>query len=126
VTPSPVGAAPVGNPLLGGTNIAFPSCQVPDADGFVLLYTIDAIATTPVSNLTLVVYRHSSPYPENVCPMLDNCEKTFDHVCAVGGAATVNGPSCNVAVTPATWSNVKVLYGDSNEGLPPLGSGGRP
>ena len=113
VTPSPAPNITIGNPLLGGTNIGFLSCQVPDVNGFVLLYTIDAIATTPVSNLTLLVARHSAPYPENMCPMLDNCE-TFDHTCVVGGTAIVNGTSCNVAVRPSTWSNVKALYGESN------------
>jgi len=111
VTPSPAPNIVVGNPLLGGTNIGFLTCQIPDANGFVLLYTIDAVATTPVSNLTLYAWRHTVPIPENVCPMLSNCEKTFDRVCVVGGAALINGPPCNVAVRPATWSNVKVLYG---------------
>jgi len=116
VTPSPAANISVGNPLTGGCDIAFPICHAPDTNGFVLLYTIDAIATTPVSNLTLLVFRHTIPPsdPNWQCPLVSLCDPIFTIACVSGGAAIINGSSCNVAVTPATWSNVKNLYGSEN------------
>jgi hypothetical protein len=47
-TRNPAANIDVGNPLLGGTNIAFPTCQSPDANGLVLLFDQRAGDLRPV------------------------------------------------------------------------------
>lgn len=100
----------VGNPLQGGTNIAFPNCQ-PGSGGRVLLFTLNAFATSSPSNLYLRVLQHTSPSnPNFVCPLVTLCDAVFTKICVTGGVAIINGPPCTVATTSASWSTVKEMY----------------
>jgi len=110
-TRNPAANIDVGSPIAGGTNIAFPTCQSPDGNGIVLLFTINGLATSVPSNLVLKTLPHTVPSnPNFVCPLVTICDDVFTKVCVAGGEAFINGPTCNVAVTPASWSTVKSLY----------------
>jgi len=109
---NPLANIDVGNPLTGGTNIAFPVCQPSGVNGTVLLFTINGLATTVPVNMVLKTERHTTPSNPNFpCPLVTICDAVFTAVCVSGGEAFINGPPCNVAVAPATWSTVKSMYG---------------
>ena len=110
-TPSPAANISVGNPVGGGCNIAFPTCQPPGVNGLILLYTINAFATTAPADLRLVTDKHTTPSNPNFqCPLVTICDEVFSLLCVAGGEARINGGPCTVAVAPATWSAVKDLY----------------
>jgi len=110
-TRNPAANIDVGNPFTGGTNIAFPSCQPAGTNGIVLLFTVNGFATSAPSNLVLKTTQHTVPSNPNFqCPLVTICDDVFTKVCVAGGEAFINGPPCNVAVTPASWSTVKSLY----------------
>jgi len=107
---NPAANIDVGNPLQGGTNIAFPTCQ-PGSGGRVLLFTLNAFATSSPSNLYIRVLQHTSPSnPNFVCPLVTLCDAVFTKICVTGGVAIINGPPCTVATTSASWSTVKEMY----------------
>ena len=113
--PFEIAANPPGSK--GGCNIAFPTCQLPDAQGFVLLYTVQYFPTAVVS-VDMQVDRADPPSNPSLanCPLINACDApVFTAVCAVGGRAymnpTVPGAACTeVAVQENTWSEVKSLY----------------
>jgi len=109
-TSNPASNIALGNPITGGCNIAFPSCQV-GQNGFVLLYTVSGFATSgPTARF--IVAGHSSPSnPDFHCPLLVLCDPpTFTKVCVLGGQGVVNGVACTVGVQQKSWSSVKSLY----------------
>ena len=116
VTRNPFSSVAIGNPIAGGCNIAFPSCQAPPS---VLLYTIRVLALTPVSPRILSVLPHSTPSnPNFICPLLTNCSApVFGKVCAEGLNACVNRTQtcCVLATEASTWTQVKSLYGSGRE-----------
>jgi len=108
-TANPVGTVALGNPIGGGCNLGFSSCQ---SGALVLLYTINSFATTSLSNLTYRVLPHSTPSnPFFPCPLLVICDAPdYTKVCVPGGTAFVNGGACTVGVAPTSWTGVKALY----------------
>jgi len=110
-TPNPAFGTVIGNPLTGGCNIASGSCQS-SPTGFINLFTVTAFATSAVSNVDLIVDKHTTPSNPNFqCPALVLCDAPiFTLICVSGGEAFLNGGSCTVAVQPTTWSKVKSLY----------------
>jgi hypothetical protein len=111
-TPSrnPAANIDVGNPMNGGTNLAFPSCQA-GSGGRVLLFTINGFATSAVVNRYFQILQHTTPSnPNFVCPLVTICDAVFTKICVTGGVAIVNGPPCTVAVQPASWSAVKEMF----------------
>lgn len=108
VTPNPAANVTIGNPTTGGCNIAFPTCQ---GGGSVLLYTIQSVALAAVPATTFQINRHTTPGNVNFqCPLVTLCDDAFTKVCVSGGTAFLNGGTCTVGVTEATWSTVKGLY----------------
>ena len=108
VTPNPASNVSIGNPITGGVNIAFPSCQ---GGTQVLLYTIQSVALNPIPARTLQIDRHTTPpNPNFQCPLVTLCDAEFTKVCVPGGTAFLNGGPCNIAVEEKTWSKVKGLY----------------
>jgi hypothetical protein len=113
VVASPASNVAIGNPIgtngqPGGVNIAFPTCQ---GGGMVLLYTISSVALAAVPPTTFQINRHiTPPNPNFQCPLVTLCDAEFTKLCLPGGTAFLNGGPCNIAVTPATWSQVKGLY----------------
>jgi hypothetical protein len=80
----------------------------------VMLYRIDGVATTAVSNVRLFIMQHCCPSNPNwTSALVSICDAIFTLVQVGEGQAFINGPSCNVAVTPVTWTSVKSLYGDN-------------
>ena len=113
VTRNPFSNLGIGDPIAGGCNIAFPTCQVPPN---VLLYTIRVLAPMPVSPRVLTVLRHTNPSNPNFpCPRLINCSApVFGSICVVGLTACVNGAQtcCILGTEASTWTQVKSLYGE--------------
>jgi len=116
VTPNPFSNVAIGNPIAGGCNIAFSSCQAPPN---VLLYTIRVLALMTVSPRVLAVLPHSTPTDPNfVCPILVNCSApVFSKFCVEGLTACINRTQtcCILATEPSTWTQVKSLYGTARE-----------
>jgi len=114
VTPNPAANLALGNPITGGCNIAFPTCQLPGPGG-VLLYTIQSLALAPVSPRQLPIARHTNPSSPNFqCPLTTLCNApVFTKECGTGMPSCINWTGacwCEFAVQPATWSRVKQLY----------------
>ena len=112
VTPSPQAVVTVGNPLTGGCNIAFASCQTGTA-AVALLYSVQFYAANAVTQRVLSVHGHMHPSnSEFPCPMLVGCdEPCFCFGCSNGGTAAINYPGyCAVAVEPRSWTSVRALY----------------
>ena len=113
VTRNPFSNVGIGDPIAGGCNIAFPSCQVPPN---VLLYTIRVLAPMPVSPRVLEVLQHSTPISPNfMCPWLTNCSAPiFTLFCVNGLTACVNRTQtcCILGTEASTWTQVKSLYGE--------------
>jgi len=112
LVPNPASNIVLGNPFDGvGCDIAFPTCQ---ADDNVLLFTVDLLASTAVSDHYLRVrHRNPPPNPNFPCPLVTECiAPIYDKVCVSGGEAIINptGPGCTVAVEATSWSRVKSLY----------------
>jgi hypothetical protein len=110
VTPTANAASNVaiGNPIAGGCNIAFPSCQTGSA---VLLYTVSGFATTGPSR-TFITDRHTTPSnPQFPCPLLVLCDApVFTKICVGAGEAFLNRGTCTVGVEEKSWSSVKSLF----------------
>jgi hypothetical protein len=100
-----------GNPISGGCNIAFPSCQL-GSGGVVLFYTVNYFAADFQADRRVTVLRHSMP--SNLlfqCPLMTLCDApTFTKVCVTGGQGIINGAPCTVAVEQRSWSSVKNLF----------------
>lgn len=115
-TPSALASIALGDPLQGGAQIGFPTCQT-GTDGIVLLYTVQGFATSTVGCTVLWTTRHTNySNPSFACPVLVQCYgPAYTYVCAAGGEAYINAQcgdpvSCPVAVTPTRWAQVKSLY----------------
>lgn len=111
VIPNPAAAAAYGNPLTGGCNIGFATCQDAPSD-CVNLYTIHILAVTPHTNVALQVRQHTNPScPTFCCTTLVGCDApVYTKYCVLEGRAWINGPACTVGVEPGTWGDVKALY----------------
>jgi len=99
----------VGNPILGGGNIAFPTCQ---PGPYRLLYTVTGFASVVLPARTLSVNRHTVPSNPNFpCPLLVLCDApVFTTICVNAGQAFLNGGVCTVGVEETSWSSVKNLF----------------
>ena len=120
VTPNPAANLVLGNPLTTGCNIAFPSCQSRPG-GCINLYVIRVLPISESSNVHLDVTQHPRPSDCHgfCCPLLYACDApVYTAVCAAGGQAWINGPSCAVGVLRSTWGSVKALYGARTPPLP--------
>ena len=114
VTPNAAANVAIGNPILGGCNIAFPACQVAPG-GVVLLYTIQSLALAPITSRQFPIRAHTTPgNPNFVCPLTVLCDDpVFTKECGFGMASCVNAAGecwCSFAVQSQTWSRVKQLY----------------
>lgn len=106
-TPSPAANLVFGDPLAGGCQIAFPTCQSPDV---VILYTLDIIAPTVIQDMTLTVRAHQNPSnPNFACPVVPLCNApVFTKICVADADAWVR--PCPVSVRAVSWSTVRALY----------------
>jgi hypothetical protein len=95
----------------GGASITWEAghCQIPGATGMILLYTVDALALGPISNLLLEVDRIDNSY-DPPWPYIFGCpdEDGLHHFEVDGLTATINGTT--VSVDQQTWSGVKELF----------------
>ena len=109
--PAPAANVTIGQPLTGGCNIAFPTCQ-PGAGGVVLLYSVTYFAIDLQPTRVVSVLRHSTPSNINFqCPLVTLCDPpVYTKVCVTGGQGIINGGNCTVAVEQRSWSGVKSLY----------------
>ena len=128
-TPNPASSVALGNPFYDpattptlaspwGCNIAFGPCQMVDANGFVMLYTVSLVAFNAgiVTEKTLDVEARNPPSNAQAnFALITKCDPpTFTALQAAGGRAYVNvaspGGCQQVAVESATWSSIKTLY----------------
>jgi hypothetical protein len=117
-SPNPLAAATtLGNPFATTpplrTNIAFPSCQPPDVNGVVNLFTVTLIPTTIVADAYLSVVVANPPTNASfTTPILYGCDAEFTPWPAAGGQFIMNPTTkhCTVSVENTTWSEVKSLY----------------
>jgi hypothetical protein len=111
VTPSHFANLALGNPVTGGCNIAFSTCQ---PGPYVHLYTIEFSAVGPISPTTFVIRQHCcTPNTGFLCSLVTRCDApVFTKVCVSGGQAFLNDPTraCTVAVERQSWSAIKVLF----------------
>lgn len=113
VLPSPASTLALGDPMNGGCNIGFPTCQ---AGYSVLLYTgqITVLDANAMMNRTLSVVKHSTPSNVNFdCPLLNKCDvPVYTAMCVLGDFTCINDFAgiCVFAVESSTWSEVKQLY----------------
>jgi hypothetical protein len=109
--PAPPSSLSLGNPLVEGSNIAFPLCMV-GTSGVVVLYTIHFFATSLVTERVLSVQSRTIPSNPNFpCPLMTPCDECFCIFCVQGRSATINYPGyCPVGVESRTWSQVRSLY----------------
>src|SRR5262245_10700715 len=118
-TANPAASLALGSPIDGiGCSIAFTSCQTGD-NGFVLLYTVNAVSTSQVGETFLRITARNPPSnPAFACPTHVLCDApTFSVVCVLGGQGIINGVGhrcsevpCTVGVESSSWSKVKSLY----------------
>ena len=110
VIPSPLAAISVGNPLQGGCNIAFSTCQ----QAYVLLlYTVKFEVWSQLQNVPLAIRAHAGCPLVFCCPLWTQCDAFYTKVClAEGEVAVLNGSTdpCVTAVEPKSWSRTKGLY----------------
>lgn len=109
VQPSPAAAIVIGDPLGGGTNIAFPTGQPGPC---VNLFTVQVFASNAASEVQLRVVQHSTPSnPLFQCPVMVMDWIPFTKICVDGGSLLVNSvQNCSVSVTSTTWSMLRRLY----------------
>lgn len=111
VTPAPTSNLALGNPVLGGCNIAFPSCQ---PGPFVPLYTIQFTSPAPIAPHVLWINHHHFPsQPMWFSPLLVKCDApVYTLVPVSGGQAFLNHPDrvCTVSVESRSWGTVKSLF----------------
>jgi hypothetical protein len=119
-TPSPASTIALNDPFSdetlpagtrGGCNIAFPECQAPDENGFVLLYTVVATDIASTTNIILEVDRRDPPSNPYLAPfpLFNACNPdTFTAVQVEGLTATINAVS--ISVESQEWGAVKSLY----------------
>jgi hypothetical protein len=111
VVPGPEATFVLGDPFVGGTNIAFPVCY-PGSNNEVLLFTV-LVAPTSMDLVTLDLGPHSTPSnPSFNCPLLNFCPPVDGVVCLQSGTrAVINGGElCPVGVEQSGWAGVKQLY----------------
>lgn len=106
----------VGDPMLDGTTVGF-RCEHPES-GSILLYRVVVVASEEVDDLQFQVESRESPTsPDFLCPLLVLCDyPAFTKVCVEGWTCQVNSTAPQrpcatpVAVTTATWTQIKTLY----------------
>ena len=111
-TANPASNVALGNPVAGGCNIAFPSCQ---AGASVNLYAVSVLSiNAALANKVLGIGAHNTPSNVNFqCSLVNKCDApVFTAVCVAGGEGFLNGSGdpCTVAVEDVTWSKVKGLF----------------
>jgi hypothetical protein len=114
----PTGAINLGD-VLGsrGANMAYGSCQRPGSSP-VLLYTVQVLATSVVSDHMLRITARTPPANPNFdCPLITLCDvPQFSIVCMAGSMAWINpstDAACHdvsVSIEPRAWGAVKDLY----------------
>lgn len=110
VTPNGASNLALGNPIAGGCNIAFPSCQ---SGSFVLLYTIQSVALAAITPRNFTVLQHTTPSnPNFLCSLVTLCDApVFTKLCVSGGQGFLNGSvPCTVGVQQTSWSQVKAMF----------------
>ena len=111
ITPHPEASVSIGNPLGGGSNIAFAHCMVSPAP--IVLYTVHFFTTSAVTARVVSVTHHATPSNPNMpCPLFVACDGPCQcEFCVAGGAAAINDPGfCTTAVEATSWSRVRSLY----------------
>lgn len=111
VTPNPSSNLSIGNPIAGGANIAFPSCQSAGLNGTVHLYVIQSVALAPVTPRFVSIRPHGVPTNSNYpCALVTLCDTpVFTKLCVFGGTGCINR-DCGFAVRQTSWTEVKSLY----------------
>ena len=113
VIPNPESAVSIGEPLGGGSNIAFATCQGEAPRGsLVLLYTVQFVATSVVTGRVVSVTAHAVPSsPLLPCPWVVACYALAPFACAETRSAAINNAGfCVVETAPTSWSQVRGLY----------------
>lgn len=114
VVPNPAASVAIGNPLVEGGTIAFPSCIGTPAQP-VLLYTVTGVALSSISERQLRVLSHSRPggwggFP---CIRVTLCDApVFTWLCVGGGTYCINAPHtcCILDAETSSWTRVKALF----------------
>jgi hypothetical protein len=98
-----------------GHTVTWPAPQPFDANGNLLCATYWVQVTNsalPLQDVTLRVSRRhpfSQPHGCSDVPLLS--DEHYEVHCVPGGEGNVNSPrNCSVAMTPATWSEIRGLY----------------
>ena len=106
---------PVGS--RGGANIAFPDCQLPDANGNVLLYTVSVLLLSDTTEIVFEVDQKSPPSNplNNAYALVNACDAPqFTPNEASTGIAYMNhsspGACMEVGVEERTWGQIKNMY----------------
>jgi hypothetical protein len=121
-TPDPAIVATIGNPFLGGVNLAFPTCQT-GTGGRVKLGQITILEQTHTADVSLTVRQNYTPSnPNFACALAVLCDEPYYTTVCVGAtnsdhwrailnpSAGVSGDCQPVAVAPTSWSQLKSLY----------------
>ena len=116
------GVVQLGNPFLGGCNIAFPSCQTGTA-GRVHLGDLTILENSVAADVFLTVRQHYTPNNDlYTCPLATLCdEPVYTAVClstpnsdhwrsVINSTGIITGDCVPVAVAPATWTQVKSVF----------------
>jgi hypothetical protein len=101
----------LGDPFLGGTNVALANCY-PGSNNEVLLFSV-LVNPTTVESAVLELAAHTTPSsPLFSCPLLYLCPPADGAYCLPAGPRAVinGGETCPVSVEQATWAGVKELY----------------
>jgi hypothetical protein len=116
-TPNPAVSTSIGNPLAGGVDIVFPSCQ-PGLGDRLLLYTVHGLATSAYHGLFQIAAHSSPANPKFDCALVTLCDPPdFTKLCVLEACMHVSTfgvikdrQCCPLAVEPANWSGIKRLY----------------
>jgi hypothetical protein len=115
-------AAVLGNPMIGGCNVAFASCQTGTA-GRVHLGDLYVTENSAAADVVLTVRQHYTPSNDvYACPLATLCDDpVFTAVClspsnsdmwrsVINPTGLIAGDCVPVAVAPATWTQVKSIF----------------
>jgi len=113
VTPAPAAQFYLGNPVAGGTIIAFDTCVGGSGpQRCVPLFTVLCLPLGTVAPRTVAVEPRVGPCgPCWMGPWVTLCDPPiFSKILVQKGQALINNGSCTVSVRTETWTRIKSLY----------------
>jgi len=109
--PNPAASIVIGNPFSGGVNIGFDECQVPDANGSVLLFTVEAVNVGMTGNGSLQTDKKDHPSDLNFsCPLVNSCDPPFYTPRCTSWVGNMGLIVPSVSVESSSWGVVKQIY----------------